>query len=708
MKKASYIFTATTLLCGSIANLNVNVKCKPHSAILTSNSYSTNFSDFHEGYYANIVKGQAQNPENVDINVNYSEYNGQDDRLKDVILSKLNSRYWNYFNAFAKLKLFTQIESEEQIQFCDPQNHNKAVFNDFNITNLDSLNANPAWGFWKTFNLKLVYWPNKTSFEFSLNLCHFDVADYSGSTGIILDNTQNLPTMQTWKDIYHEGSPWYFFSSVPDDGKHRDVVFNLGKMIDSDGVDVGSFQTAHQAGFFLDPLSYTYALYIHQEMFGHITDTLSLPKITVQFDLSKLQTTSWTDLTSNRDINTDHTDTTVAPADMPYDSFNNPPYGHYYQLTNIHDSDHASGSYFSMASQWYRGSIHKGETSDATEVVAYTEADNPSNVEIINAAISGGDNFLDGYHDYLEFWFYTYGMNLTTGFNDNVFNNSPASYQLIPNSIVDYSNFIHFTNQDGSQINIYGYKNDVLNNYYTYAIENSDKNTLMIFNNTTTDKVTINDKSYSLHQIIDLHNLIINNQPTLLRIKITPKAGSTIANSLYYGYDSQDNTINFNIIDYPAHYPTFHNYIDFNRVDNSSSYNRDLKIHIDGSLITLTNNKYLELAINFGFLETIDWSVAYNWKNYQGLKIDHILNKKCFNFINCFVTNPSSKSMTPNKNEAYTKGFYNLLQNSLYLNHNIVINVKFNYDPYSQASIYNDFSPENPNELFYQEIVFLT
>ena len=254
-----------------------------------------------------------------------------------------------------------------------------------------------------------------------------------------------------------------------------------------------------------------------------------------------------------------------------------------------------------------------------------------------------------------------------------------------------------------SQINMYGYKSDALNNYYTYAIENSDDN-FMVFDNTTTNKVTINDKSFSIHQFIPLKNLIINNQPTLLRIKITPTASVSTAN-LYYGYDSQDNTINFNLIAYPADYPTFHNYIDYDKVDNRLSYNRDLKIHIDGSLITSAKNKYLKKNER-GFLDILDWNLAYNWKNYKGANIIDILAWPCFNFINCFVTNPSSKSSKPNKASSYTDGFFDLLQSALYLNHNIVINVKFNYDPYSQSSIYNDFSPEYPNVLFYQEIVF--
>ena len=622
MKKQIIILTSISLLSGSLTNLGYlhfydNFHATKNSS---SNSISNiNFDNFNHGYYADIVRHQAQDPEKVDINVNYSEYNGDEASLKNVIISKLNSKYWNYINAF-NFKPLTENKSEEQIQFYDPQNDGNAVFNDFNIANLNSLNANPALGDWRTFNLKLVYLPNNSSFEFSLNLCHFDLADYSGSTSINLsDNQQNLPTMNTWKDIYHKGSPWYFFSNVPDDETHRDVVLNVNTIKDfSSGTTVAGFQTVKQAGFFLDPLLYTYSFNLYQWMYGYKVDSIMF-RTTDEFNLTNLQTTSWTDLTTG--LNDGIFNTTAVPADMPYTTFDDYPYGYEFAFTNIQDSDHGEGSYYSQATEWSSGNIHQGVTSDATAVVAYTEEGNLANVEIINAAMSGGDNFIDGYRDYLDFVLNTYGDNLTTGFNENVFNNNPEAYQLIPNSIVDYSNFIYFTNQDGSQINMYGYKNDVLNNYYTYAIENSDipGNTFLNINEQAIDKVTFNDQSFPSYNAIPLQNLIINNQPTLLRIKITPKAGVSTAN-LYYGYNSQDNTINFNLIVYPANYPTFHNYIDYDKVDNGSPYNRDLKIYIDKSLVNKLNINKLDEGDDYGFLRIIKFSSKqFNWMRMSEL-----------------------------------------------------------------------------------------
>ena len=721
------ILTSISLLSGSLTNLGYlhfydNFHATKKSP---SNSISNiNFDNFNHGYYAHIVeRHQAQDPEKVDINVNYSEYGGSDVLLKEVILTKLDSRYQYYFNVLY-FKNFLQNEGEEQIQFCDPQHDDNAVFNDFNIANLTSLGDIPSLGEWRTFNLKLVYLPNNSSFEFSLNLCDFDLEDYGGSNSINLSNGQqyqqyNLPTMNTWKDIYHEGSPWYFFSTVADDPTHKDVVLNVNQITDLvSGVNVAKFDTTVQAGFFLDPLSYTYAVYMDQWMFGVEANKLSLPSITVQFNLANLQTTSWTDLTTGLSDGTFNT--TAVPTDMPYDSVNDPPYGNYFSFSNVQDPDHNPDSYFSNATQWSRGSIHQGVTSDATDVVAYTEEDYPANVEIINAAMSGGDNFIDGYRDFLEFSFKTYGINLTTGFNENVFSSYPEAYQLTPNSIVDYSNFIYFTNQDGSLINMYGYKNDVLNNYYTYAIENSDKanNTLLNFNNQTIDKLTINNKSLASFKAINLQNLIINNQPTLLRIKITPIiTESNIVNSLYYGYDDQDSTINFNLIVYPADYSTFHNYIDFNNVDNSlSDYNEDLKIYIDKSLVNSLNINKLNEDGTTGFLDVIDapWNIikksGWAWTNYQGNNICKVLNPNLFpnlfDTLNKYISNPNNFN-TMHKTASYIYGLIKCL--TPYLNQNICFNIKFRLDDhqFSPSSIYNNFRNLGVNDLFYEQIIGL-
>ena len=171
MKRQIIILASISLLSGSLTNLGYLHFYDSFHATKNSSSNSIsniNFDNFNHGYYADIVRHQAQDPEKVDINVNYSEYNGDDANLKEVILTKLDSRYAYYFNffTFIDLKSFTEIESEEQIQFCDPQHDDNAVFNDFNITNLDSLGANPALGEWRTFNLKLVYWPNKIVLNF--------------------------------------------------------------------------------------------------------------------------------------------------------------------------------------------------------------------------------------------------------------------------------------------------------------------------------------------------------------------------------------------------------------------------------------------------------------------------------------------------------------------------------------------------------------
>ena len=724
MKKQIIILTSISLLSGSLTNLgylHFYHSFHPTKKFSSNGISNINFSDLNQGYYAKIVGNKAQNPENVDINVNYYEYNGDDAKLKEVILTKLDFRYSNYFNAFPTLLYpFTENQSEEQIQFCDPQNISQpkapvnAVFKDFNIANLNSLGANPALGDWRTFNLKLVYLPNNTSFEFSLNLCHFDLLDYSGSTSITLNNNkQNLPTMKTWKDIYHEGSPWYFFSTVADDDTNKDVVLNVSQIKDfASGAKVAKFDTVHQAGFFLDPLSYTYSFEIYQRMFSIVNNYLMFTT-TDQFDLSKLQTTSWTDLTTGLKAGTFNT--TAVPADMPYITDDFSPYGKGFEFNPLEDADHGQWSFRCQDSEWSRGSIHKGLTSDATAVVAYTEEGSPSNLEIINAAMSGGDNFIDGYHDYLEFGFDTWGDSLTTGFKDNVFYNAPEGYQLKPNSIVNYSNFIYFTNYGSSQINMYGYKNDALNNYYTYAIENSDipGNTFLNINEQAIDKITINSRSFSIliHPFIQLKDLIINNQPTLLRIKITPKAGVSTAN-LYYGYDAEDNTINFNLIVYPAHYPTFHNYIDFDNVDNRLSYNMDLKIYIDKSLLNTLNFNKLAKDYQSGFLNIMDYPLNYStsgwgWINYQNKTIYQVLNNfDLFNTLDNYITNPNHFGSL-DRTTYYTKGIKKLLYT--FIGNNIYFNIKFhlNYNQFSPSSVYDNFNNLVDNELFYEQIIGL-
>ena len=293
----------------------------------------------------------------------------------------------------------------------------------------------------------------------------------------------------------------------------------------------------------------------------------------------------------------------------------------------------------------------------------------------------------------------------------NFYDNFHTTKNSSINSIVDYSNFIYFTNEDSSQINMYGYKNDVLNNYYTYAIENSDKanNTLLNFKEQTIDKVSINNKSLASFKAINLQNLIINNKPTLLRIKITPSTVSTIANSLYYGYNSQDNTINFNLIVYPAYYSTFHNYIDFNKVYNQKFYNMDLKIHIDKSLLNYLNINKLDTDDSTGFLDTFDFTSnsinpGWGWANYQGNNIDQVLNSILFVSLNNYITNPNHVAWL-GKETDYTYGLMKLLNS--YWNQNICFNIKFCLEDnqFFPSSIYNNFSNLPANELFYKQIV---
>ncbi len=747
MKKL-IILAALSLAAGTLSNINfihvnsnlTSVKNKmisPHERVNTKiNQLDCGF--FNHGYFAHVdSEHHAQDPSKVDINVNYSEYKDNNDDLKKLILKKLDTRYTKYFQtviSFGKHVSFSDLISCEKVQFHDSKYNSDNVFNDFTLSNLKSLNQFPFSGQWRTFNLKLVNLLNNTSFQFSLNLCHFDLSHYSALKSINLKskNAKNLPIVNEDYDSqknYYDGRHscfWYLFSSVSDDQSHRDIALNLKNVTDFDSNTVlAHFDSGKQAGFFLRPLLYKYKFHVVQRMKSYDVDFNNVPALEINFnatdkiDLAKLQKTSWKDLTTNSNKHTYNTKTTSAPLDMPYNTeprnYNNVTRsGESFSFKHLNDADHLPSSFHEK----YYASYNYGVTSLATAAVAYTEADSPSNVEILHSVISAIDNAQFTHFSereknvYLYLNCQSYGENLNTSFNKSIFTELPKPYQFNTNSIVNYYNFWSVLNKNNTKVNMYAYKSDIINDYYTYAIQNSKKpnNTNIKFNSNEVNQVTINGHSTALDSTLNLKNFIIDDKPTLLKIKLTPQT-SIISSNLYYGYDSSDKTINFNVIAYPADYKTFYNYIDFNKVVNNAHYNRELKIHIDGSLINFVNNQKIVEDTNLkrGLIQIIDQKSAYNWKNYNGENIKNSLNKDCFNFINRFISNPNSL-MKQNRNASYSLGFLYLLEHKK--QKNIILDIKFNKFKkdrmyiYTPSDIYNKFSGKNPNKLFYTQIVF--
>ena len=242
-------------------------------------------------------------------------------------------------------------------------------------------------------------------------------------------------------------------------------------------------------------------------------------------------------------------------------------------------------------------------------------------------------------------------------------------------------------------------------------LKNSAKaNNTYIYFLSSIEHIEINGKDIVSNKLY-LDNLIVDNKPTLLKIKITPNSSvSPIPSSFYYGYNANDGTINFNIIVYPFNYPTFYNYIDYNNVVDNPDYNRDLKIHIDGSLVNKDNISILENHDKRGLLIQmckLEKPEGWGWKNYQNQDMSKIFNKKLFSTFDNYISNPHSYSSL-DKEEAYTEGLVFLLVRP-FLNKNIVINLKFNLNDsqFKPSDIYNNFNGKNPNFLFYQQIVFL-
>ena len=407
----------------------------------------SDFSIFNHGYYANTFYQdfnvhEAQHPANVDININIPDLRWSNDELISDILFKLNKRYEEYVNLFYQHLYYIFNSFNSKIQFYNPQNDGENVYNDFSINTLNALGLMPESGQWKTFNLKLVNLKNNTSFEFSLNLCNFP-NDMDEMT------FQNLPSTYKYKHVPNTGDSGinYINSYINNaESGNPDRVLNINNIQQPDEYGnletVASFDTADQIDFFLNPFTYHYKYHIwetdpakgyHIDLSGSHTDTFKIGdlRISSSEQLEKDENVCWN-----------------------YDE----PYG--------------------------PGLINDGEEIVDNDPDAFlsiglwnSECFDENNNELLIMGQGGAKESYQAYkdlgHQNYSWRFQYYGLSLTTSFNDVFSLDSVSPYQLLDNSITDYHNFLNITDNTITRddIDMYGYKSDLINNYYTYAVK---------------------------------------------------------------------------------------------------------------------------------------------------------------------------------------------------------------------------------------------
>ena len=200
------------------------------------------------------INHQANTPSAADINYNLAP----NEKLPQIIRylgPDLDSRYYNFEKLYFKTGYTV---------FKDAVDLTKGV--DFSILDQNATTASKVWnprveditlGTWKSYNLTFENLDNHTSFNFSLNLCNFDQKNPDFT---LKKDDAHLPSM------YHNGIPTGFnhpvkvsshiTNSTSEDITALDFTQTLKDPVT--GNTIGQFNNAKAAGFFLNPLQYTF------------------------------------------------------------------------------------------------------------------------------------------------------------------------------------------------------------------------------------------------------------------------------------------------------------------------------------------------------------------------------------------------------------------------------------------------------------------